>query len=233
MGARLETTYRLTFGDGRTREFTISVDAATLVQPVLPGETAEWTELGFEQCRGCKLNAKDSPRCPVAVSLGPVIRTVDGAASHEMVDVTVTAGGRQISKRTSLQEALKSLFGLLMVTSGCPAFEKLRPMARFHLPFATPEETAYRVAGMHMLAQYYRSKQGLPLDLDFTTLNEMYAEIHQVNVDLAKRMRRAAESDAHLNGVVDLDCLTMLVPMVVKRDLPTLRPLFTPYLKKD
>lgn len=232
--ALLETIYTLRFGDGRSREFRLVVDSATLelVQPETK-EPPPWTALEFEQCRGCKLKPESSPRCPVAASMEPIVDAVEGSTSHDVVDVTVKSEGREITKRIALQEALKSIFGLLMVTSGCPAFERLKPMARFHLPFSSPEETIYRVAGMHMLGQYFRSRQGLPLDLEFAELNEMYAQIHRVNVDFAARLRRAAETDAHLNGVVDLDCLTTLVPLMIKRELPNLKSLFDSYLKKE
>ena len=36
--------------------------------------------------------------------------------------------------------------GLIMATAGCPWTDRLRPMARFHLPFATEAETVYRDA---------------------------------------------------------------------------------------
>lgn len=233
MAAPLHTIYELRFGDGRTKEFRVTVDPHTLETVELPAGATEWTKLEYEQCRGCKLKAESSPRCPVAASLEPVVDAIEESMSHDMVDVTVKTEGREISKRMPLQDALKSIFGLLMVTSGCPAFEKLKPMARFHLPFSSPEETVYRVAGMHMLAQYFRKRQGLTVDFDFADLNAMYAEIHRVNVDFTRRLRRAAETDAHLNGVVDLDCLTILVPMMVKKELPGLKPLFDPYLEPD
>ena len=37
-----------------------------------------------------------------------------------------------------------------MALSGCPVLEQLKPMARFHLPFASVEETIYRAASMYL-----------------------------------------------------------------------------------
>tara|TARA_B100000686_G_scaffold86198_1_gene93073 strand:- start:90 stop:251 length:162 start_codon:yes stop_codon:yes gene_type:complete len=40
-------------------------------------------------------------------------------------------------EHTTMTEAVSSLLGIYMVTSGCPVMDKLRPMVRFHLPLAT------------------------------------------------------------------------------------------------
>lgn len=137
---------------------------------------------------------------------------------------------KTITKKASLQDGLQSIFGLLMVTSGCPSFSRLKPMARFHLPFSTPEETLYRVTSMHMLAQYFRQKAGLPTDFSFADLQAMYEEIHRVNVDFVARIKGAGEEDAHVHGVVNLDSLAQMVPMLLEGELESLRPLFAAHL---
>ena len=230
----VEVTYAFDFADGQRREFRFEIDAMSGALVNAPTRApSDWTRLEFEQCRGCKLKAEASPHCPVAAALDSVVDAFLGHISHQTVNVTVGIAGRTISKSAPLQEALQSLFGVLMVTSGCPAFERLRPMARFHLPFSSPEETTYRVVSMYMLAQYLRSRRGLPLDLEFRDLNRMYEEIHDVNVDFVKRLRRAGETDAHLNSVVSLDCLTTIVPLFIRKDLPSLGSLFSAYLSDD
>lgn len=55
---------------------------------------------------------------------------------------------RTYSKDTLLQQGLASLLGIVMTTSGCPVLEPLKPMVRFHLPFATLTETVYRMVSM-------------------------------------------------------------------------------------
>jgi len=47
-----------------------------------------------------------------------------------------------------------------------PIFEKLKPMVRFHLPFASIEETKYRAISMYLLAQYFLYQQGSQPDWD-------------------------------------------------------------------
>ena len=64
--------------------------------------------------------------------------------SFDTVGVTVTQAERTVYAETSAQQAMSSVLGLIMATSGCPWTDHLRPMARFHLPFASEAETVYR-----------------------------------------------------------------------------------------
>ncbi len=54
---------------------------------------------------------------------------------------------------TTAQQAMSSVLGLIMATAGCPWTDRLRPMARFHLPFASEAETVYRSVCMFLLAR--------------------------------------------------------------------------------
>jgi hypothetical protein len=77
--------------------------------------------------------------CPVVLNLAGIVEVFRDYFSYESVKVTVTMRERVSWKTTSLQEGLTSLLGLIIVTSGCPVMEHLKPMARFHLPFSTLE----------------------------------------------------------------------------------------------
>ncbi len=74
--------------------------------------------------------------------------------------MVVEVGGRQIAKEASLVHGIASLLGLRMATSGCPVLAKLRPMAAFHIPFATDEETLYRAVATYFIAQLLRQGAG-------------------------------------------------------------------------
>ena len=49
---------------------------------------------------------------------------------------------RSFTLQLGARQAIISPLGIYMVTSGCPIMNKLRPMVRFHPPFATIAETA-------------------------------------------------------------------------------------------
>jgi hypothetical protein len=75
--------------------------------------------------------------------------------------------------------------GLIMATSGCPSLSYLKPMARFHLPLATAEETVYIATSMYLLAQYFLQKEGHKADLNLEGLLEIYHNIELINQAIA------------------------------------------------
>lgn len=56
--------------------------------------------------------------------------------SHDEVEMKITTQERSYTKTTVTSEAISSLLGIYLVTSGCPVMDKLRPLVRFHLPAA-------------------------------------------------------------------------------------------------
>lgn len=121
--------------------------------------------------------------------------------------------------------------GLIMATSGCPRTAFLKPMARFHLPFASEEETVYRVTSMYLLAQYFLGLEGQTDDDGFSGLTRLYGELEYVNTAMAKRLRAATETDSSLNAIVLLDLFAKTVPWALNRSLSDLRHLFAPYFE--
>ncbi len=154
--------------------------------------------------------------------------------SHETLDVRVEVEERAYGKRASAQEVASSLMGISMAASGCPVLAKLRPMARFHLPFATVEETLYRVLSMHLLAQYLAArKQGKPADWSLKGLIELYREIGTVNEHFFLRLRGEAVEDASLNALVRLHAFSSEIPFSVEEQmLDDLEPVFSAYLEQ-
>ena len=91
------------------------------------------------------------------MSLAGLIDLFHDSISYDKVDVSIETESRHYSKNTALHNALASLVGVLLATSGCPVLGKLKPMVRHHLPLASVQETIYRVLSMYLLAQYFMS----------------------------------------------------------------------------
>ena len=89
--------------------------------------------------------------------------------------------------------------------------DKLRPLARFHLPFADTEETVFRALSMYALAQYFRRQKGSETDWDFHGLRRIYRQVNSVNVDFAARLHNNSISDATTNAITSLDCFAQEV----------------------
>jgi len=146
--------YRVALPDSRERVFDLELDhdTAELTSPPGTPEPPAWTELKFNQCVGCPLDPASHRHCPAAVHLSGVIDGFSDLVSYDQVRVTVESEERAVVATLSAQQALASLMGLIMASSGCPRTAVFRPMARFHLPFSNEAETAYRVAAMYLMA---------------------------------------------------------------------------------
>lgn len=223
--------YSFTFGDGRRLDYPVRLDAETLapLEP-LPKAPPEWTWVSRHQCEGCRLDPDRHPLCPAALRLIGPARDFGDVLAHERVVLRVETRERVVTTETSSQTAVSSLLGLLMAASGCPHTAFFRPMARFHLPLASEEETIYRAASMYLLGQYFRNREGRTPDLELTGLVDLYRRLAEVNRGMAQRLREASREDSTVNAVVLLDLFTKSLPAAVDDALEELRPLFDAYL---
>jgi hypothetical protein len=171
--------------------------------------------------------------CPVAVNLVPLVQEFTDSISFEKATVTVKSTERTYVKETTVQKALSSLLGMLMVTSDCPVMDKLRPMARFHLPFATAFETMYRAISMYLTAQQLAKRKGKDPDWDLKGLVKIYREISTVNKGISKRLSAASTKDANVNAVVILHSLGDAVPFFIESGLDDLEVFFQDYVQSE
>jgi len=116
-----------------------------------------------------------------------------------------------------------SVLGLIMATAGCPWTDHLRPMARFHLPFASETETVYRSVSMYLLARELMGESDEPA---YDALKALYENLHVVNRGIAKRLGAATRTDPARNAIAILDTYTTSLPAALARSLDELEPLF-------
>lgn len=207
--------------------FDVLLDKRTL-QHVGPSPDAppRWAKMDNHRCEGCQLDPAEHAYCPAALSIVELVERFDSIFSYSEVQVIVDSPERQYRAKTSVQRALSSLVGLYMATSGCPALAPFRAMARFHLPFASREETIFRAASSYLLAQYFKRKRGESADLDLDGLRETYDTIHHINMALANRLRDVSRGDANLNALVLLDLYAQDLPLSIDGNLDELETLF-------
>lgn len=224
--------YCFKFPDGRQQTYDLKLDAKTLDLVVdLPEKSPLWTSLDFHQCPNCTLTLQENPHCPSAVSLISLVTSCSRVLSYDDVQVEILTPERTVSKYTNAQKGLSSLIGLMMATSGCPHTSYFKPMARFHLPLATEEETIYRAASMYLLAQYFLYKQECDIDLELNGLKTIYENIHIVNRAMAERLRAASQEDSSVNALIILDLFAKTLPYAIKDSLKEIRYLFKPFIK--
>ncbi len=224
MTAPQRVRYRFDLPDGTARvlDFEFTAREFQLVNTV-PAEPPFWAQLDFNRCPNCPLDAAVHPCCPPAMHMSEPVQKLHALVSFDSVDVTVDVAGRRISARTSVQEALSSVLGLIMATAGCPWTDRLRPMARFHLPFADETETVYRSVSMYLLAARIA---GIDAGADFAQLEELYRNLHVVNRHMARRLGAATQTDPARNAIALLDVYTALLPAALENSLADLEPLF-------
>lgn len=221
-----EISYRFAIDGGRTEEFLLRFHPETFETLDLPEELPSWAGLEYDQCDNCPLSPVNNPHCPLARALvEPVTRFAD-VLSYTPVAVEVETDERTVRFQGSAQDAISPLFGLLSAASGCPRTAPFRPMARFHLPFASEAETLYRAASMYLLAQYFRHRDGEAVDLDMSGLLDIYADIERVNVAMARRLRSAAREDSAVNAIILLDLFAKTFAVAVESSLEELKNLY-------
>src|SRR5690606_39165845 len=120
----------------------------------------------------------------------------------------------------------KSLIGLIMPSGECPILSRLRPMAHFHLPFSSVEETIFRTVGTYLTKQYFLHKEGHDPDLELGGLEALYEDLQTLNIHFIDRIRAASKRDANLNALNILFSLSAIVSMTLDEKLRELRPLF-------
>jgi hypothetical protein len=220
--------------DGQCETFDIALDPVTLESLGQTGDPLpDWVRLAFHQCSNCPLSPDHDPFCPAAQNMVVIVQRFSDLLSHDRATVMVTTDDRTVSSTTSVQRGVCSVMGLLMATSRCPMTTFFKPMARFHLPFASTAETIWRATSTYLLAQYFRLQNGETPDILFRGLTEFYQNIQIVNLAFAKRLRAACSHDSMVNAVILLDMFAKSMPLAIDESLDEIRQLFMPYLSRE
>ncbi len=227
----METTektyiYNFIFADGSRKRFHITLDHTARYLNSGKGAGPEWTLLSHNRCPNCQLPEDTSSHCPIAVNIADLVAAFQDIASYGNCTVSCVSADRIVSKETIVQDGLSSIMGIIMATSGCPSLDILRPMAWFHLPFASVDESLFRSASTYLLRQYFHAQMGKIADFSLDRIKEHYLNIEEVNHGMLERIRHATVLDADRNAIVVLNSLAQILSMEVDENMETLRPLF-------
>ncbi len=226
-------TYTFTFPDGQEIVCPVELDSYTLeYKPPANQEIPAWARSEDWPCEECDIENKSAGHCRVVRNIAVIVEQFRDVASFDKADMTVESDNRTYSRRqVPVQEALSSLLGLILTTSGCATLDLLRPIARMHLPFATVEETTLRAVSTYLLAQYFRRKHGLSTDWDLDGLLDIYSRIGAINLNVCQQLRTAVSQDASLNAVIVLDTFAQMLHGSIATELTQFERLFAPHLK--
>ncbi|MCG8537561.1 MAG: hypothetical protein MI808_20930 [Pseudomonadales bacterium] len=205
-------------------EHTVTLDDEKFEHTTEAEAAPEWCNLEYKQCPNCTLDPIWHKQCPLAVKLIPFVN-LPAIKSYDEVKAQAEMESKTVITETSAQEAFSSLLGLVMATSGCPHTAFFKPLAWYHQPFSTPEETIYRACTAYLSSYVLRGKfpRG---EVTFDDLKLIYKNIHSINVHIAARIHNYSETDSALNAIVLLDLITKDLPIAVDEDLSELKELF-------
>ena len=219
-----KVSYRFSFADGQSWRYEFAFDEAHRYRAPAPTTPRPWTKLDFHQCSHCPLQKESSPHCPVALNLDAVVEDSKATVSHTQATVTVSTPERTYTKQCATQEGIRSLFGLLMASSGCPHLDWLRPLARFHLPFADPDENLFRILSLQCVENFLvASSSSISPD---QRIAERYKAVEIVNHAFIERIRSHCEKDADKNAIATLDAFVQLFSYQLEANFSSLRKLF-------
>jgi len=223
--------YKFIFRENLVKNIDVKLDKKTLnLIQTQKASYPKWTRLEFFKCPNCSLDADHHRFCPIANNIVDLVDFFGASISYNEVDLVIQSEERKYMKHTTLQQGISSLLGIYMVTSGCPAMEKLKPMVSNHLPFATLKETQYRVLSMYLLAQYFLSKRGKKPDWELKHLVKIYDDIQIVNKSFFQRLSHSKIKDATLNALIKLDLFAKLISASINKNaLDEIECLFSAY----
>jgi len=188
-----------------------------------PKNSAVWTTTAFHHCDGCINNE----HCPLALSLQDPIEKLKHLDPHQTTHINVYTEERNYQKETTIQEALGSLYGLIIARSGCHEFNILRDLSWFHLPFATMEESLLRFAGRYLLHCHADKEYQLDGQAITDQIKAMFENFHHANNCIVSRLNKAEVEGVNLpfNAVTQLDSLGGLVLAAFENHSTTLQGL--------
>lgn len=224
-------TYIIQLKGGKEYTFEVDLDRPDRRETANNEAHAFWTKIDYNQCTNCPPQTAKQKYCPVALDIEEITGKFKDVISIERADVWVHTKDRSFFKNCDVQEALKTLFGLIMASGSCPVLSRLKPLTCFHLPFATIEETIQHLVGIYLIKQHliYREGESAP-DWDLKGIEELYQQLETVNIHLMNRLRDASSKDANLNALYLFVTLTTLIATDIHEMLEELNPMLRKFL---
>jgi hypothetical protein len=216
--------YRITLDDEHAFNYKVQIERDVLVTD-RGGMAADWVRLEYHKCTNCPLNSSEHATCPAAVDLKTVVEDFKGLPAFRKAWCHVRTEEREYSKLVNLEVALRSLLGVIMATSGCPVLNRLKPMARSHLPFASDSEFVLRTVSMYVLRELFKHREGRAADWDLTALTQDFSQLQLVNQALWHRIHDVCAGDTNLKAFLSFFSMSSSMTYSLDAQLEKVRSL--------
>lgn len=215
--------YRIVLDD--SHNFTYQIELERGYPSERAASAPKWTRLEYNQCSNCPLKKESCSHCPAALDLYQVIEDFRGLPAFQKADCSVTTPEREYFKRTGLEEALRSLLGVIMASSACPWLGRLRPMAQQHLPFASQQEFILRAVSHYLARQYFNFREGRAADWELKGLVDLYKQLQLVNQAFWQRILDTCEGDSNLKAFLSFFSMASSMSYSLEAQLQKVRPM--------
>ncbi|WP_437881184.1 DUF6901 family protein [Pseudomonas sp. LRF_L74] len=217
--------YRIALDDHH--QFSYRVELEREYDPAQVGDgLPKWTRLDYNQCSNCPLAKDRYSHCPAAVDLHRVVEDFHGLPAFHKAQVWVRTPEREYSKQqVGLEEALRSLLGVIMATSACPDLAQMKPMARNHLPFASSHEFVLRTISLYLTRQYFLLREGGTPDWELKGLVDQFKRLQLVNQAFWQRIHAICEGDSNLKAFLAFFSLSSSMTVSLETQLQKIRPM--------
>jgi len=216
---KLKFKYRFQLDNGKLKIFEVVLNSKTL-DLIEPKNTVkpDWAKMEAFRCPNCPLKKEDYTYCPLALNLAHIIDFFKDTPSYEKALIFVESEMRGLYKYTSVQAGISSLMGMIMAVSPCPVIGKLKPLVRFHLPFASLQETTIRVLSTYVLVQYFKFLETGNFDWTLEKLRNIYSQIQMVNKNIVNKLSNIEIQDANRNAVVVLSNFAEYIRLSIEEE---------------
>mgnify|MGYP006865022982 CR=1 FL=1 len=227
---KFQVQYFFTLPDGSKEEFTVvaTMPDLSLLEP--EGPLPDWTRLEYHKCSNCPLQEVDRAFCPIATQFVDIGNRFGDLVSYGEISLEVVAAKHRIIVETDVQNAVRSLMGLIMALSDCPHMAFFKPLAKFHLPLGDMEETMVRSMSFYLLGEHFKQPDPAERDTSFSGLALIYHEVNKVNQGIAERLRQA-EIFHELNSLTILDNLAHSFPLTLDKTVFDVGDIFSQHPK--
>ena len=193
---------------------------------ILKSKPSDWTDLDHHKCPVCTLDSAKHRYCPAALDIKDILTVFSKIKSYELVKVTVNTNERTYFKECDAQTALGSILGVVLASSQCPILSKFKPMAYFHLPFPSYEESLTRTMGFFLINEHIKSLKGEKPDIELNGLYQHYKDMEQINFSLKKRISKTGIEDSNINSIVNFFALSSLIKDSISEQIEDIKQFF-------
>lgn len=219
----MEVKYDFEFDGGKELNYKIDIDRHGMRENINNNTPPEWAALTHCQCSNCPLSENDTSVCPAAYDIQDVIEDFQSIPANHKANIKVIASDRSYSKRTTVEEGLRSLMGLVLATSQCPILSQLKPMAMHHMPFSSSNEFILRSVSVYLLQQYFEYRGENAPDWDLKGLINRNKQLQLVNQALWQRVHLDNNNDSNLKTLLSFFSMSSSVSVSLEAQLQKLK----------